>query len=79
MLQDWPMHEALRGGYAFATVTVERDTTLLLAGMGYQAVRINDEWRGAIPGNDFYRALLKIWLGNRPVSDSLKQGMLGNG
>lgn len=42
-------------------------------------VRINDEWRGAIPGNDFYRALLKIWLGDRPVSDSLKQGMLGNG
>jgi hypothetical protein len=42
-------------------------------------VRINNEWRGVIPGNDFYRALLKIWLGNEPVSDSLKQGMLGNG
>ena len=41
-------------------------------------VRINNERRGAIPGNDFYRALLKIWLGNRPVSNSLKQGMLGN-
>ena len=42
-------------------------------------VRNNNEWRGVIPGNDFYRALLKIWLGNEPVSDSLKQGMLGNG
>ena len=41
-------------------------------------VRINNELRGTIPGNDFYRALLKIWLGNKPVSDSLKQGMLGN-
>jgi hypothetical protein len=42
-------------------------------------VRINDEWRGSIAGNDFYRALLRIWLGDRPVSKSLKQGMLGNG
>jgi hypothetical protein len=41
-------------------------------------VRINDAWCGVIPGNEFYRALLKIWLGDEPVSDSLKQGMLGN-
>ena len=41
-------------------------------------VRINGEWRGAVEGNDFYRALLKVWIGTNPVSDSLKQGMLGN-
>jgi hypothetical protein len=41
-------------------------------------VRINNELRGAVPGNDFYRALLKVWLGSEPVSDALKQGMLGN-
>jgi len=41
-------------------------------------VRINEEWRGVVPGNDFYRALLKIWLGNEPISKSLKQDMLGN-
>ena len=41
-------------------------------------VRINDELRGVTPGNDFFRALLKIWLGEKPVSKSLKQGMLGN-
>lgn len=40
-------------------------------------VRINNEWRGAIPGNDFFRALLKVWLGDRPVSKSLRQEMLG--
>lgn len=40
-------------------------------------VRINDEWRGSVEGNDFFRALLKIWLGEHPVSDSLKDGMLG--
>lgn len=42
------------------------------------AVRINAELQGTVPGNDFFRALLKIWLGDRPVSKSLKQGMLGN-
>lgn len=41
-------------------------------------VRINGEWRGAVAGNDFFRALLKIWLGPNPVSKSLKQDMLGN-
>lgn len=41
-------------------------------------VRINGEWRGVVEGNDFYRALLKIWIGSSPVSKSLKQGMLGN-
>jgi len=40
-------------------------------------VRINDEWRGVVEGNDFFRALLRIWLGEHPVSNSLKQGMLG--
>ncbi len=40
-------------------------------------LRINGEWRGDISGNDFFRDLLKIWLGPDPVSDSLKQGMLG--
>ena len=40
-------------------------------------VRINGEWRGAVKGNDFYRSLLKIWIGAHPVTDSLKQGMLG--
>jgi len=41
-------------------------------------VRINGEWRGAVAGNGFYRSLLKIWIGSHPVTDSLKQGMLGN-
>jgi hypothetical protein len=41
-------------------------------------VRINGEWRGAIEGNEFFRALLHIWLGEDPVSKSLKQEMLGD-
>jgi hypothetical protein len=30
-----------------------------------------------IPGEEFYRALLKLWLGDKPVDRSLKSGMLG--
>ena len=30
-----------------------------------------------IPGEDFYRALLKIWLGERPVQANLKRALLG--
>jgi hypothetical protein len=41
-------------------------------------VRINGEWRGAVEGNEFFRALLSIWLGEDPVGKSLKHEMLGN-
>lgn len=30
-----------------------------------------------IPGEDFYRTLLKLWLGDKPIDRSLKSGMLG--
>ncbi len=30
-----------------------------------------------IAGEDFYRALLRIWLGDHPVQDDIKQGLLG--
>ena len=30
-----------------------------------------------IPGEDFYAALLKVWLGEDPVQKDLKQGLLG--
>ena len=30
-----------------------------------------------IPGEDFYRALLRIWLGENPVQDDLKKALLG--
>jgi hypothetical protein len=31
-----------------------------------------------IQGEDFYQALLRIWLGNDPAQDSLKEAMLGH-
>jgi len=30
-----------------------------------------------IPGEDFYRALLRIWVGDKPVQDDLKKKLLG--
>lgn len=30
-----------------------------------------------IPGEDFYRALLRIWLGDNPAQDDLKEKLLG--
>ena len=30
-----------------------------------------------ISGDDFYKALLSIWLGHKPVQDDLKQALLG--
>ncbi|HVJ25520.1 MAG TPA: chalcone isomerase family protein [Burkholderiales bacterium] len=32
-----------------------------------------------IAGEDFYRALLRIWVGDRPVQDDLKKALLGGG
>ena len=32
----------------------------------------------AIAGEDFYRALLRIWLGEHPVQDDLKKALLGS-
>ena len=43
-------------------------------------IMLNGEPRGrAIAGEDFYRALLRIWLGDNPVSGSLKKALLGQG
>ena len=40
-------------------------------------VRVNGKSRGVVEGNDFYRSLLRIWIGAKPVTKSLKQKMLG--
>ncbi len=43
-------------------------------------VSLNGEPKGeAIAGDDFYRALLRIWLGDNPVDSSLKKALLGGG
>ncbi len=41
-------------------------------------VNVDGKPRGKpIEGDDFYRALLRIWLGDNPVQDDLKRALLG--
>ena len=40
-------------------------------------ITVNGAVKGAIPGEDFNRALLRIWLGDSPADSDLKKGMLG--
>ena len=40
-------------------------------------VTVNGVSKGTIPGEDFFRALLRIWLGDDPADSSLKKAMLG--
>ena len=45
-------------------------------GSGTRVV-VNGETKGTIAGEEFHRALLRIWLGEQPVDASLKKAMLG--
>jgi len=55
-----------------STVTLD----LMPGGATHVAVNGNAVGRD-IAGEDFYQALLRIWLGNSPAQDSLKEEILG--
>jgi hypothetical protein len=40
-------------------------------------VTVNGEEQLTIAGDDFFRAMLRIWLGNKPVDGRLRDAMLG--
>jgi len=42
-------------------------------------ITVNGVERITIPGNDFFRALLRIWIGNRPVDGRLRTALLAGG
>jgi hypothetical protein len=49
----------------------------LLPGVG-TVLSVDGKARGRpIPGDDFARALLRVWLGEHPVQDDLKRALLG--
>jgi len=59
--------------------TVQRNDVVqidFLPGQGTR-VMIKGQDKGLIADDGFYPALLKIWLGHDPVSDDLKQALLG--
>ena len=47
-----------------------------IPGLGTR-VSVNGVDKGHIEGADFYRSLLKIWVGKKPVQSSLKKNVLG--
>lgn len=49
----------------------------LVPGLGMQLSLNGKPLGAAIPGDDFYVALLRIFLGDKPVDDRLKAGLLG--
>lgn len=61
----------------FETLTTN-DVVLLdfMPGKGTR-VTIKGKEKGVIEGDDFNQALLKIWLGKEPVTDDLKDALLG--
>lgn len=61
----------------FDTLVAGDEVVLDLLADGSTRVTIRDQLRGAIPGADFQRALLAIWLGEHPADASLKRGLLG--
>jgi hypothetical protein len=69
----------------------ELSATMAQIGEAKKGMNIALDWTGAatqlvvdgkpagqpIAGEDFYRALLRIWLGDKPVQDDLKKSLLG--
>lgn len=57
----------------------KKGMAIVLAWTG-RATQVSIDGRPAgkpIEGEDFYRALLRIWLGDKPVQDDLKKALLG--
>ena len=73
-----PQVKQLEGIFNAVKAAKTGDTIVLdyLPGAGTRVV-VNGETRGAIPGEDFNRALLRIWLGEQPADAALKKAMLG--
>jgi len=71
----------LRFGQAFHDVgDVDKGSIVTLDFIqenGVTVLTVNGKEITRIEGEDFYIALLKIWLGKNPVQDSLKEEMLG--
>lgn len=56
----------------------EGDTVVIDFTADGLAVSLNNQNRGTVAGADFARALLRVWLGDKPADASLKKALLGN-
>jgi hypothetical protein len=73
-----PQMKQLDGIFAAVKAVKKGDVVLLdyLPGSGTR-VTVRGEDRGTVPGEEFNRALLRIWLGESPADSALKKAMLG--
>ena len=55
----------------------EKDIVALDFVGGEMKVSLNGEARGGIAGERFNKALLRVWLGDKPVQSDLKKALLG--
>ena len=73
-----PMEELLAIMQRYKDVDVrERDILTLDFIDGATTVALNGEVGGVVSGEAFNRALIRIWLGDKPGQGGLKQAMLG--
>ncbi len=60
---------------------IKKGTTVnmnLVPGAGLRVLVDGEPRAKDIPGDDFYTAIMKIWLGDKPVDTGLKDGLLKN-
>ena len=73
-----PKLEALDRSFASVNELKEGDEIDIdFSADGSTRVTYNGQQKDIIPGADLSEALLKIWLGKKPVQDDLKQELLG--
>ena len=73
-----PQIEQLVGTMKQIGATRKGDTVDIDLVDGATRIALNGETRGQpIPGEDFYAALLRVFLGPRPADADLKKGLLG--
>ena len=73
-----PQVKQLESIFTNVKVVKSGDVVLLdYAAGGGTRVLVNGDAKGAITGDEFFTALLRVWLGDKPAEDSLKKAMLG--
>jgi hypothetical protein len=68
----------LRAVFDAVRIAKKADVILIdyLPGSGTR-ITINGAVKATIAGEDFNRALMRVWLGDKPADNDLKKGMLG--
>jgi Chalcone isomerase-like len=72
-----PQMKAFRAMMTSAKMVKEGDVILLDYTTAGTAINLNGKALGNVEGAAFNQALLRVWLGNKPVDASLKKAMLG--